>query len=108
MEINTQQINQLHSITPATPVTKEASDSEKNARTEDTGQQNSNSTLNLSGEALKRSSSTEKSESLQITNSEQARQSVEQFKQDIAENPELIQKMLSRNMTPDEVTRLLG
>lgn len=105
MEINTQQINPLHSVTPANSVTKEATDSEKNAKTEDAGQ---NSTLNLSGEALKRSSSTVRSNSSQIINVEQAQQSVEQFKQDIAENPELIQKMLNGNLTPDVVSRLIS
>lgn len=107
MEINTQQINPLHSITPANSVTKEATNSEQNKKTQDSGQ-NSNSTLNLSGEALQRSSSSTSSKIPQITSSDQAQQSVEQFKKDLAEKPEAIQKMLAGNLTPDLVTRLIS
>lgn len=107
MEINTQQINPLHSITPAHPVAKDTDESEQNNKTQDASQ-NSNSTLNLSGEALKQSTSSARNETLQITGEKQAQQSVDQIKQSLAENPELVQQMLGGNLTPDLVTRLIS
>lgn len=72
--------------------------------------QNSDVTVNLSSEAVKLSSATEKSSTsqLQITNEKQAKKAVDEFKSSAANDPSLTQKVQNNSLTSNETSRLIS
>ncbi|MCK5121647.1 MAG: hypothetical protein KAQ91_06670 [Methylococcales bacterium] len=107
MEINSQQLNSQQSIPANSAQNQKIANDEINTKEQET-LQNSDKTVNLSSEAVKLSSSTNKSSASQITNEEQAEQSAAQFKQDTINSPGLAQKAQSNELSADFVSNLIN
>lgn len=107
MEINSQQINSQQSIPANSAQNQKIANDELNTKDQETLQRSDN-TVNLSSEAVKLSSSTNKNSVSQITNEEQAEQSATQFKEDTASAPDLALKAQSNGLSADFVSNLIN
>jgi len=107
MEINTQQPFPQSTNTPISPVNQQPVNVQQEEAKE-TGLK-TESTVTLSAEAQKPSSSTEAGNNkAQITTKQEAQASVAQFQRDASNQPSLTQQAQNNDLTSTQVQRLIG